>query len=269
MDINELRAEVNRRQKAAQRKIARLRRNGVNLAGTEYDVRRDPSNVKRYNSRQLNSYLRELNAFTSRNTSFVGGAQGAPISKKAWERYKAVERSYIEKANRQYNSVKDTFIGPSGVTVEKFDNTMRPRPGPGRVALRPLERLSELQPSQVMGERQLEKLRKSLSKKTSTKYMNTTLKFQRYQMLEAVKMFGDVELLELASSLTNEQFDTLWNYSDAPRDLFAGYANARLMSTNSVDEASAKIYDDSADDTREWLEWAANLPTRSNGKNRR
>lgn len=269
MDINELRAEVMRRQKAAQRKVARLRRNGVNLSGTPYDVRRDPANIKRYNARQLTKYLGELNNFTSRNNSFVGGVEGSPIKRNEWLKYKAVEKAYLQKANANFEAVKDTYIPLAGTTVGDFETTMRPKPGKGRGALRPLERLSELQPYQIVGERQLAKLRKSLEGKLSDRYLNKSLKFQKYQMLEAVKLFGDIELLEKASALTDEQFDTLWNYTDAPRDLFSGYVNARLLSTGGGDEASANIHEDSADDTKQWIEWAAGLPPRQNRKNRR
>jgi len=270
MDINELRNEVRRRQQAAQRKVARLRRNGVDIAGTPFDVRRDPTNISRYNSRQLQSYLGQLNEFTSRRNAFVGGVEGRPIPRQKWNAYKRVERAYQEAANAHYEQVKDTFIPTAGKTVQGFDETMRRKRERGKGGVpRPLERFAALQPFEVMDEKKLERLQRGLESKLQQNYLPRELKRQRRQMVTAVSEFGDPELNQLAKSLTDEQLDTLWNYTDAPRDLFAGYHFMQLLSTGKADEAQANIHEDASYETRQWLEWASNLPPRQNGKNRR
>lgn len=270
MDINELRAEVKRRQQAAQRKVARLRRKGVNVAGTPFDVRRDVGNISRYNSRQLQSYLSQLNEFVHRRNAFVPGVEGTPLPASKWRAYKRAEKAYIEKVNQHYAGVKDTFIPAAGKTVQGFDETMRRKRTAGKGGVpRPFEAISELQSFEVMDEKKLVRLQKRLETKVQSNYLPAELRRQRKTMLGAVAEFGNPELTQLAKKLTDDQLDTLWNYTDAPRDLFAGYHFLQLLSTGKADEAQANIHEDSSFETRQWLEWAAQLPPRSNRKNRK
>lgn len=270
MDINELRDEVRRRQQAAQRKVSRLRRNGVEIVGTPFDVRRDPSNIARYNTKQLRSYLGQLNSFVDRRNAFVGGNEGVPIPRSSWNAYKRAERAYQKVVESHYAGVKDTFIPTAGKTVQGFDKTMRRTRERGKGGVpRPFEQFPPLQPFEVMDEKKLKRLQQRLEQKTSSGYLHKELKRQRYQMLQAVNEFGDPSLNELAKGLTDEQLDTLWNYTDAPRDLFAGYHFLQLLSTGKADEAQANIHEDASHEARQWLEWASSLPPRENRKNRR
>ena len=270
MDINELRAEVRRRQQAAQRKVARLRRKGVEVAGTPFDVRRDPTNISRYNSRQLQSYLGQLNEFTSRRNAFVPGNEGTPIRAGNWRAYKRAEKAYLDTVAKHYEGVKNTFIPAAGKTVQGFDASMRRKREAGKGGVpRPLEAIAELQSFEVMDEKKLARLQRRLESKTKADYLPFELKRQRRTMLGAVAEFGDPELTAMAKGLTDDQLDTLWNYTDAPRDLFAGYHFLQLLSTGKADEAQANIHEDSSFETRKWLEWASNLPSRQDRKNRR
>lgn len=264
-DLNELRAEVLRRQQAAQRKVARLRRKGVNISGTPYDVRRNPENIGRYNSRQLQSYLNQLNSFVDRRTSFVGGVEGMPIPREKWQQYKRVEKAYRKRAEAHYETVKDTFIPQSGLTVEGFDKKIRRKREPGKGGVpRPMELFSDRMPYEVLDEKKLARLQKNLEKKLQADYLPKEVKRSRKKMLQAVAEFGDKELTDLAKSLTDEQVDTLWNYTDAPRDIFSGYHYMRLLSAGKADEAQANIHEDAAYETKVWLQWAKELPPRGN-----
>ena len=270
MDINELRAEVLRRQQAAQRKVARLRRKGVDVAGTKYDVRREPTNIGRYNSRQLQNYLGQLNEFTSRRNAFVPGDEGKPIPASQWRAYKRTEKAYKALVEQHYDTVKDTFIPAAGRSVEGFDKKMRRKREPGKGGVpRPLEAISDLESFQVVDEKKLERLQKRLEGKLKAEYLPSQLKAQRKKMRIAVAEFGDSELSKMAKDLTDYQFDILWNYTDAPRDLFAGYHFLQLLSTGKADEAQAAIHEDASEETRQWIEWAATLEPRQNRKNRR
>ena len=270
MDINELRDEVARRQQAANRKVQRLNRKGVSLSGTTFDVRREPSNIGRYTRKQLSTYLNQLNSFVDRRNAFVSGVEGVPIRKASWDAYKRTERAYLKRVEQHYSGVKDTFIPAAGKTVQGFDKTMRRTRTPGMGGVpRPLEALPELQPFEVMDEKKLARLQRRLEGKLDKGFLPKELKKQRRQMNRAVAEFGDPELVKLAKGLSDTQLDTLWNYTDAPRDLFAGYHFMQLLSANKADEAQASIHEDSAAETRQWLEWAATLEPRQNRKNRR
>jgi hypothetical protein len=270
MGINELRQEVLRRQRAATAKVNRLKRKGVNVSGTEHDIRRESANVSRYNSKQLQTYLGQLNNFVSRSNSFVGGSEGTPISRKAWTAYKKAENAYLSKASQHYEDVKDIFIPEAGKTVEGFDTTMRRKRERGKGGVpRPLEAFSTRESYEVVNEKRLEKLRKDLERKASPDYLPSQLKKQRRQMLDSVAVYGDPYLTQLAKDLSNEQLDTLWNYTDAPRDLFAGYHFMQLLATGKADEAQANIHEDDSYEAEKWITWAYNITPRGNGKKRR
>lgn len=263
VDVNDLRAEVARRQKAAQAKVARLKRQGVELSGTVYDVRRDASRVSRYNSKQLRSYLGELNSFMKRTNQFVAGSEGAPIRAGVWRNYKRQEQEYINFVQSHYEGLKDTFIPRAGKTVEGFDKKMRRTREPGKGGVpRPLEMFAPLNPYDVVSEEKLEAMRKNMINKLAPDFVPKTAQKQKFQILEAVKAFGDEKLTQMANDMTLEQVDTLFNYTDAPRDLFAGYYFQKLLAANKADETDALIHEDDKDEVKAWLSWASSLPPR-------
>lgn len=260
MDINELRAEVARRQQAAQRKVARLRRAGVNIAGTEYDVRRDRGRVSRYNTKQLSSYLSQLNTFVDRRNAFVGGVEGAPLPRADWRAYQKAEKAYKNAVDRHYENVKNVFIEQSGVTVGEFDKRMRRERGRGTGGVpRPLEDLPSMEPFQITSAKRLRELTRRTSEKADGSFVPAQLKKQKFLLLQAVAAYGDQALSKQAKELTDYQLDVMWNYTDAPRDLFGGYQYMTLLSNNKADETQASIYEDASFEARQWLNWASKL----------
>lgn len=269
MDINELRAEVMRRQKAANAKIARLRRKGVQIAGSEFDVRRDPNRVGRYNSRQLQSYLGELNEFTQRRVQFVPGSEGVPIRAHIFNHAQRTAREYNAMVRQHEEQVGDTFIPKAGMTANEFMRDVvgtRKRGKGGKV--RPLT-AEDRRSFEFVSEDKIVKWRESMERKMRPDYLKDTIEKQKYKMYELIDHFGDDKLSELAKSLTNDQVNVLWNYTDAPRDMFNSYYMARLTSTGKADDTFARIDEDSISDVKDWLEWAGTLTSRGNRQNRR
>ena len=264
MNINELRAEVLRRQKSANAKIARLERKGVAISGTVHDVRRSTGNVKRYNSRQLNTYLSELNDFMRRPNQFVAGNEGVPIRAGVWKNFEKIQNEYVSFVTEHYNTVKDTFVPRHGMTVGDTDKKMRPKRERGKGGVpRPLENFSPIQLSGVMSEEKLRELQTQFSKKLNPDFVPKLVQKQKFQMLQAVQSFGDPVINQMAAELTLHQVDTLWNYTDAPRDLFASYRVQQLLAKNPDDEQAALTLDDDRFEVMEWLKWAKNLPPRA------
>ena len=268
MNINDLRAEVARRQKAAQAKMTRLRKKGVQIQGTEFDVRRDPARVSRYNSRQLQGYLNDLNQFTNRRTSFVAGSEGVPIRAHVFNHAMRTAREYNDYVNAYYDRIKDTNMPQLGMTVAELDKDVKStRRAKGGVS-RPLQP-DQREAFEFASEKGLIAWRDSLEQKMRPGYMDKKTEFQRRQMDDALSVFGDREITDLANNLTDEQFDTLWNYTDAPRDMFSGYHFIKALSTGRADETEAAIHEDGREETLAWLQWASTLPPRENGKNRK
>lgn len=266
MDINELRAEVARRQKAAQAKIGRLRRKGVQLEGSEFDVRRDPTRVARYNRSQLNSYLGQLNEFTQRRVQFVPGAEGVPIRAHVFRHAQRTAREFNEFVSRHESGVNDIFIPKQGMTSAEFRRDVegsRKRGKGGRA--RPLT--AEIRNSfEFVSEDKIKAWRDSMERKMRPNYLEGTLQKQKYQMLQIVDMYGQEDMSDIARSLTDEQINVLWNYTDAPRDAYTGYHMMQLMAAGKADETFANIQEDASSDLREWLQWAQTLPARGGRK---
>lgn len=266
MDINSLRAEVERRQKAANAKISRLRRKGVQLAGSEFDVRRDPSRIGRYNTRQLESYLGQLNDFTHRRNQFVAGSEGTPIRAHVFNHAMRTATEYNSFVKARESSIADTQVPNTGMNIAELGQARgkSAKGGPGRPFT-----IEQREAFEFVNEARLKDWRNSLEAKMRPGYLEGKLSMQRDQMLKAVTNFGDKELLDQASRLTDEQLDTLWNYTNAPQDLFSGYHHQKLLAAGLADETDSNIHDDAAGDVRDWLSWAESLPPRGNRPNRR
>lgn len=265
MDINELREEVLRRQKAATAKVSRLRRKGVQLTGSEFDVRREPSRVGRYNTRQLKSYLNELNEFTSRRNAFVAGSEGAPIQAHVWKHAERRRAEYNEFVKNRYSQIQDTYIPKAGMTVRDFEKDVkstRRKRGHGVTnpfgfqPARPSTDFTSSEAVRIAAEAMNAKLKPSFIDASNNKAYR--------QLRAAVEVFGDDELTKQAMSLSPDQIDTLWNYTDAPRDAFSAYHFMQLFSNNLADETAENILEDSSYEVREWIDWAKSLPARRN-----
>ena len=89
------RAEIARLEARARAKVRRIEKQGVKLSGSQYDPLRESAGAS---YRERARYADELRRFTSRNTQFVAGREGRPITNYDWQSYKRAEQSYVRKA---------------------------------------------------------------------------------------------------------------------------------------------------------------------------
>lgn len=263
MNVNELRALVRKRQQAANAKARRLEAKGVSVSGTKYDPRRDPAKIRSYNSRQLNSYLNELNAFTDRGNQFVGLADGSIVPSKKWRTYKGLERRYNAVGKREYSRVKDLKLPNAGRTVAERDadimpNRKRVRRAAGEANSRLYEPVN-LRPQNVNGVKALETLIRHRRKQLSRAYKPDQIKRQRKEMNAMLKEIGESQLIEGANSLTDEQFNVLWNYGSFATDLSRDYERKRLLNEGGSSAEQDKVVEDARSDIVDALQWAAAL----------
>lgn len=259
MDINELRAEITRREKAATAKISRLRRTGVMVSGSTADPRRSSGRIARYNTKAAQGYLNDLNSFVSRKNRYVAGVEGAPISLNVYNRAQATSERFNALVTNRYESVKSIHIPEQGMTIQRFDEDVKRARARGSVS-RPLA-IESREAFEFTSEASVARWEQSLTRKMKPGYRKAYLKFQRMQMMKALDAYGDPELDKMARELTDEQFDVLWNYTDAPRMIFQGYHAAKLFAANRVDDTASKIHEDATDETHDWFKWASTLNT--------
>lgn len=261
-NLERLRAEVLARHTAANRKVSRLRREkGVEVEGTSHDIRRDISKVKRYNTAQLNSYLKQLNSFTDRSTQFVAGKQGAPIPIQKWRAYEKVERKYNELVRSHDSQFGDTFVPTSGMTIAQRAAMMTPDKvvAHGTATAKPYSVLSR-KPNRIKDAEALEKLRKDVEKKLSPDYLDKRIKQSRREMRDMLKVIGAPDLQAQADKLTDYQFNILWNYGGFAEAISASYAI--VTSKNEKGEARwhASMFEDRGRDAKQLLDWGGSIP---------
>jgi hypothetical protein len=263
MDIKQYRVLVLKRQKVAENKIARMKMQGVDVEGTRYDVRAPNERVARYTRRQLETLHKRVNAFVrTQPTEFVALHKGvAPAS--AIARLEKAQARFNAIGEKHYNEIKDIELpGPGKAgrreTIQQRDAKFRSpnaRRSYGDSMQRPYFK-SELDPSGINGEKALNRLTRDLNRRSSPGYLKKEIAKGRYQLLEMLKATGDTELMEMATALTDRQFNVAWNFTNLPTMASLKYTNLK----EGDGENFRKTQDDDAtSDIRERLEWAGKL----------
>lgn len=265
-ELAQLRAEVRRAHRRATAKVSRLRARGVEVASSNYDPRRNLGNVKKYNAKQLKAYQRDLNQFTSRKTSFEAGSGGVPLPKSLVEKYRKAEEKFNTIADREYARVADVKLPGRGMTVRQADKLDRPtdilRAG-GEAVNRPYDKVNR-DLSNVAGADALARLTKQMSQKTRPGYKRTRLREQREELLEMLVTIGDHGMIEQAMSLSDDQFNTFWNYNvEKVNEISRDYEFMKLRAAGTAEEFQERIHDSASGRIKETLAWAATLPRKA------
>lgn len=257
-------AQVRQLQRRASNKVSRIRTvNGIEIGGTDHDVRRDPKKTKNYNKTQLRSFIGKLENFNSRSNNFVQGAEGAVIPKKQWNEYKAVERKYNSIGQRINNSVLKTVmpkgsetVPGSGMTIKQRRNTLKPdNPRSAGAAVAGPYAEIDRKPSRVKSSAALAKLTEALKKKIDPTHLDRELKRGRKEMRQMLIEIGAADLLKEARKLTDEQFNVVWNetnFADAISTLYYHYKNKNSQTDQNTRAANLEDYRDDAKSIIEW-----------------
>lgn len=271
-ELSDLRAEVSRRRAAATAKVRRLRAKGIEVEGTNYDPRRSPDASKRYTKAQLNRYLTELNAFTSRSTQYTRLSNGF-VTSQEWREYKRPEAIYNRIGKRQYGQVENMIL-PSGQSVSERDASMRPsnpkvRRAAGEASRRVYEPVN-IRPEQVESAAALRKLIAFRKKQISRQYEPEVIARQRQEMRNMVHKIGDSSISKATESLTDDQFKILWNYGSFATDLSRDYERVQLLATGGSGAAQDRVHEDARADIIDAVEWAkTNVPEKKQTRKRR
>lgn len=259
-ELERLREMARKRRSAVTAKIGRIRRNtGVDIAGNPDDPRRPANVVKRYNSRQLNKYIAELNAFQSRDVGYVAGAGGVPIPKSKWREYKRLETRYNAAGALHEAKIADIFLPQAGMTLRQRNAMVHPT-AVGEVVNRPYSQV-ERSASQVPGVKALDRLIKDMIKKTNKSFLPSEIKRSRKQLNDMLKTAGNGEFVKRANKLSNSQFDTLWNYTNFATLVSLSYEMAKLRAADAKERWHDSVVEDAASDIGELFDWASDLPT--------
>jgi hypothetical protein len=259
--LENLRNQVRARRNAVTAKENRIKKNtGVDLRGTKEDPRRPLEVVDKYNAKQLMSYLGDLNAFMSRNSGFVAGANGVPLPKDQWVEYKNLEKKFNSIGTEQFNKIADIFIPQSGMTISQRAKTISPDTvsAQGDIVNRPYSH-TERDPKNIASPEALKVLIKDLKGKVSPKYLPAKLKESRGQAEEMLTTIGNTNLTARVQALSDNQFNTLWNYTNFTRQMSGIYFMLKRMAANTGERWYDSVVEDYEEDISEYLDWAESL----------
>ena len=236
-ELERLRAELRKKRNAASAKIGRIEKSiGVDITGTAFDVRPKPERISRYNKAQIRGQIRKLNEFNRRETSFVPGKGSIPIPKSEWEKYKSAERGVGIKAGSEFDKVADLYIGHLGVTVgaRRENRSERRRRAGGEATASAFPRYSRSS-TDIASVEALSKLTADFNSKLKPGYLPKFIKEKRAELDEMLKTIGNRNFIDIANSLSDHQFNVMWQYTDMAEKVSERYELMKLMAAGRKD----------------------------------
>lgn len=219
--LEALRAQVLAKQTRANAKVSRLRtRNGVDIAGSQFDPRVDAARVSRMTTKQLERLNDNLTRFTSRKTQYYSGMNGAIITIR--------EKRQLENAQRMSNEYRtewlklnEGLIGPNGRPLrERRDLLAKKRSSHLAVndPFLPSERkLKNINP------KFLPDLLGRLKDEGRPGYELRLGEKRRSEYLKMADLINSPGLRQDIEGLSSRQFTTLWHMTDFPNLISNSY----------------------------------------------
>lgn len=228
-ELEAKRAQARKLHRAATNKLSRIKaKEGLSLAGTGKDPRKEPASIKRMNSAQLDAHIARVSNFVSRDTQFRQGARGAVLSGELWQRNQQLQAAINRQREQGFSSVKGMHIPAFGtttvngksvpITVEMNEAQKPAHPVSGNPASRAPHLPVNISSKGIPNDRALRLLNKELQqklseqerlykrdKKVSDKMVRTIAKVNRSPELKEVRT--------IYKDLTPGQFAFLWNYT--------------------------------------------------------
>lgn len=261
MSIKDTRAEAARKLTAVQRKVARLRREkGVEIAGTSHDVRISRADIGKMNSRQLHSFMRKAESFTSRSTQFVAGANGVPLDAKRVREFQRKENMLNERHSKIMKSIGDLEAPFTGMTLEQRDKQMRPTVRAGGEAFTRTFEPVKTRIQDVRSMEAIEALDKWREKQLRPTYARERVNSARDELDKMLTRTGQDFFKARFSALSDEQFFTLWEYGPYAGDISAIYEIMKAQSEQSeLSDADRQMYEDLSYEINDALTWAESI----------
>lgn len=236
--------------KNATKKVSRLKAKGVAIGNTRNDPRENLAAVRQMSPVQLRQYRMSLGEFNSRETAFVAGVKGAPLSKVKYDQYKRLEAKYNAGLKNKIDSIKDVKIPGNDLTIGERYNKMVPK---GRSIsgassrFHPYDRRAKGFPSNKALDVAIEDLERRLVPGFQSQ-QDTKL---RENFEELMKFSGRPDVLKASQGLTAEQFDILWSFDNMVSSIVENYAAVMDMLSGDDEsmerEAINEVYDDILD----------------------
>lgn len=210
-------------QRRARRKVQRLEKKGVHTSGI--NPIKDPSQMT---TAERRAYKNQLEKFISRETRYVAGYEGTPISYKTVREIRSAERELNKKREQLWKGVKDKSVLMDGASMtaaqwremgQVFD------PKSGRFIPNPKSPLYFTEARQrdiayLKGERDAREYIKKLKHAGTKTYEAKKNKTLRDNAARAVEAINEPELAARIRKLTTAQLYELLTRSDFVESVF-------------------------------------------------
>ena len=236
---DELFEEIRHAQRLTGKKVSRMKvGGGAAIAGTGLDPRRDLKKVRNYNTKQMESYLAQLNKFRLRSSGYVMGAQGRVIARSLFLEYKRKERAYNKRAQGEWERVKDrTSPGTAGLTNEQIDAIRKRKlPGTPRGKYRASDPILR-EARHIMGDAGIRKMIRNMDKMLASDRAEKDAKQSRKVMRKMLKGSDSATkaIRKKIARLTNSQLNYAMQYSDLMMMVEARYSGKGVAGSGRKD----------------------------------
>lgn len=264
-ELNELRAMARARHRATTRKISRIKNDtGLTISGSQNDPRRELARIKRYTKSQLRAYIAQLNDFSSRSVQFVPSANRTPIQADLWKTYKSLEGRYNQRVNEQFERVQDVFLPAVGQTIGERMAMITPAHRQlTNPAVNSPYRPAEMQPRNVRDERALKRLIAQKQKQLQPRYRKKLVDDARDQFGKMADIINRRDLAKAVSTLSDAQFEVLWNYTPFASAIGINYEVIQAMLSNKEKPYHSDSLRNAVATQKSLIEWArtADIPS--------
>ncbi|WNT44579.1 DNA terminal protein [Arthrobacter phage Tillums] len=246
----------------ASKKMSRLKaKNGVIVAGSEFDTRRTPKQIGRMTSRQLDAYMGRLSQFNNRGTQFVPDAKHRPIPAGEFKAYKQAETAHRTHAQQQLDPVRDVKLPGRRETVgeRRAQTIQRRKRMAGNPAVNDPYDPRERESTDIASRKALKKLTQDEKRKAQPGWDNKELKRQIGEYGRIVEAAGDAAGALSIKELTPGQFKALWNATSFATEVSTRYEIHQLMTAGKEKPQHAKLLDDAFANAKRLVDWAKKL----------
>lgn len=261
-ELAEKRAQALQLTGRATRKISRLKTKvGVEVAGSEFDVRKPPKNIKRYTSKQLDAYMARLSQFNNRGTQFVPDAKKRPIPASEFKEYKQAENAHRAHAQAELNPIRDIKLPGRKETVGQRRGQMieNRRRMAGNPSVNDPYDPPVRQSTNIANRKALKKLTKDEKRKSERGWDQRELKRQIGEYAQIVDAAGDAGGSLSIKELTPGQFKALWNGTEFATEVSTRYEIHQLLVAGKDRPEHQKILDDAFANAKRLVQWAKGL----------
>ena len=271
-ELNALRSQALHLTKRSTHKISRLKSvQDVIVAGSEYDTRVSPKLIRRYNTRQLEAYIRRQEQFVDRSTQFVPDAHRRPIPAAEFKQLNLVQRARYDAAQAQLNAKGDTLLPgsydakgnlkPGYETIKQRRDKMRSdRKLAGNPSVNDPYEPKVNKSTDIANRHALKALIKQAKAQTGPGWDKKELNRQIGEFSKMIDRVGDAESGERVRKLSPAQFRTLWNDSPFAVAVSQQYEIVRSTMIDEQDKPwFAQVIHDAFADARKLIDWAEQL----------